>query len=73
MPKSTDCLVKSGGNRMTVSDALSLGRQERRSLVCIECRRRVIPHSTTTDGTQAAHFEHRHRNSKCSRSDKRFR
>ena len=71
MPKSTVCLVVPRKNRLMVSDALAWGKEERRSLVCIECCCRVRPHSTATNRTQAAHFEHLARNPKCSLSDKR--
>jgi len=73
MPMSTDCLTKNGRKRFTVIKALTFEGDERRGLVCVECRRRVIPHSAAEDRTQAAHFEHFRRNPKCSLSDKRFR
>jgi hypothetical protein len=73
MPMSTDCLAANGRKQFTVVEALALHANERRGLICLECRRRVIPHSLSSDGTQAAHFEHFRRNPKCSLSDKRFR
>jgi hypothetical protein len=40
MPMSTECLPRSG-RRVTVMEALSLHDQERRKLLCIECRHPV--------------------------------
>lgn len=73
MPKSTECLNKKRRQRLTISEALRLSREERRSLVCVECGDRVRAHSTSDSGSQAAHFEHFHRNTECSLSDKKFR
>lgn len=73
MPMSIDCLTKNGRRRFGVIEALTLEGDERRGLVCVECCRRVIPHSEAKDGKQAAHFEHFRRNPKCSLSDRRFR
>jgi hypothetical protein len=73
MPKSTECLNKKGRKRVNIREALRLSREERRSLVCVECGDRVRTHQISHSGTQAAHFEHLHRNMKCSLSDHRFR
>jgi hypothetical protein len=73
MPMSTECLARNGRRRVTVMEALSLHDQERRKLLCIECRHPVKPHSAARNIAQAAHFEHFKRNPKCSLSDKKFR
>jgi hypothetical protein len=69
MPLSTVCMM--GSEKVTVSKALGLGRNQRRTLTCVECAKRVTPHKAAHDGSQEAHFEHFRRNKKCSRSDHR--
>ncbi len=69
MALSTICMM--GGAEVTVSKALGLGAAPRRSLTCVECNTRVIPHKKAHDGSQEAHFEHYRRNRKGSRSDHR--
>lgn len=73
MPMSIECLTKKERKRLAVADALVLEAEERRALLCVECGHRVIPHAVSSDGLQAAHFEHFRRNPNCSRSDKRLR
>jgi hypothetical protein len=69
MPLSTVCMM--GGAEVTVNKALGFSAASRRSLTCIECGKRVVPHKKAHDGSQGAHFEHFRRNKKCSRSDHR--
>ena len=68
-PLSTDCM--DGSQQITIDKALGLRSNHRRGLTCPECGGRVIPHKTSQDGTQQAHFEHYRRNTKCARSDHR--
>ncbi|SRR5258708_3620634 len=72
MPKSTVCLMRGINARVTVPEAKKLSRNERRNLVCLECKERVKPHKASDDGSQAAHFEHLARNERCSLSDHRY-
>jgi hypothetical protein len=68
-PLSTDCI--DGGQQIPISKALGLGANQRRGLTCVVCGKRVVPHKTSQDGSQQAHFEHYRRNAKCPRSDHR--
>jgi hypothetical protein len=74
MPRSTECCIAGRkGVVATIAEAIKLGPQERRNLICIECGQRVSPHRESRDGSQPADFEHvpsdGGRNAKCSKSD----
>ena len=69
MPKSQSCMF--GGKRFSITQALErrakTGRRD--GYTCPECHTGVKAHKESP--TQAAHFEHRDRNQKCSLSDHR--
>jgi hypothetical protein len=66
MPKSITCEVKRqiGWRVMTIDEALLTREKAGR---CIECHEPVQAHKTGTTG-QAAHFEHKKSNPRCSLS-----
>lgn len=70
MPLSVYCLTSKRGRRVSIAQALALKPGEKRSLICVECKGRVIPHGEAHSRTQGAHFEHHRHNPKCSLCDK---
>lgn len=71
MPLAMIALRKGIEVEVHVLIAKQLNRNDRRDLVCLECRERVVPHRESYDGSQAAHYEHFRRNDNCSLSDHR--
>ena len=71
MPRATDCMLASRPVSIEVAlqlrDAAKKQNQVLPDFRCIECGNRVRPHKKSEQ--QAAHFEHRERIMKCSRSD----
>jgi uncharacterized protein YlaI len=71
MPKATTCILES--EVISINAALFMRDQAKNkhmpkpNFLCIECNNNVRPHRKSPFGS--AHFEHKHKNAKCSLSN----